>query len=486
MIKDIYPFLENFSNAVVIHDTDTNVLFANSSALRFLSLTLEEIKGKVVKDPHWMLVYGDGSALPVEEYPVSYVLRTKKTLENYEVGIYRKDLNKTMWCICNAHPIFEGDEISSVVVNFTDITEVKETREELNISNEFSASLIRNMQDGFSLVDPEGICVDVNPAFCEMLGFAREELVGKGVPHPYWPPEELENIQAAFNKTLLDTNETYELVFMRKNGQRFPVLVSPSSIRKSGEVTNYIATVKDISKIREYTNKLQHAINARDEFISIMSHELKTPLTSIKLLSQISMRNIEKEELREKILEAFEKIEKHTNRMVMLVDDMLDSGRIRSGTFQMKKEECDLVQLVNEVIEKMKPIMENVKTSPQFESTDTITGQWDRYRIEQVITNLLTNAMKYGSGKPVKISLKRSGDSVLLSVQDQGRGISKLDIERIFKRFERAVAANEVSGLGLGLYICEEIVNAHDGKIWVESAGLGRGSTFYVELPTGH
>jgi signal transduction histidine kinase len=138
--------------------------------------------------------------------------------------------------------------------------------------------------------------------------------------------------------------------------------------------------------------------------------------------------------------------------------------------------------MVKDIIERFEPQMKEAGTPPTLECYETVTGKWDRYRIEQVIVNLLINAMKYGNKKPVKIQVSRHKNTARIRVIDQGWGVLKKDQERIFQRFERAISKDEVSGLGVGLYISEQIVNLHHGRIWVESEP-GKGSVFTVEIP---
>jgi len=165
------------------------------------------------------------------------------------------------------------------------------------------------------------------------------------------------------------------------------------------------------------------------------------------------------------------------------VEDMLDIARIRTGRLVIEPGRVDAVALTREVLERLSPHLAEAGTPATLEAPEQLEAEWDRFRIEQVLTNLLTNAMRYGDGKPVAVTLLSQGERVLLSVRDQGLGIAKESHERIFNRFERAISANDVSGLGLGLFICRQLVEAHGGHIWVESEGLGQGSTFFVALP---
>lgn len=228
------------------------------------------------------------------------------------------------------------------------------------------------------------------------------------------------------------------------------------------------------------------AVNIRDEFLSVASHELKTPLTTLKLQAQMRRRSIEKGDLSkfepDKIKKMAEEDENQLNRLIRLVDDMLDVSRLRTGKFALQLEEVNIVKLVKDVFERLSPQIQESGCEITLDSPEAILGYWDSYRLEQVLINLLTNAMKYGNKSPVLVNVKSLDSEVLIAVSDKGIGIKPGDMDRIFEQFERAISSREVSGLGLGLYIAKQIVMAHQGSIFVESS-LGSGATFTIKLP---
>jgi signal transduction histidine kinase len=175
--------------------------------------------------------------------------------------------------------------------------------------------------------------------------------------------------------------------------------------------------------------------------------------------------------------------ERQVSRLTRLVDDMLDVSRIETGKLELHPEAIDLSELVANVAQRLIPQIYRAG-SALTTALEPAVGCWDRFRIEQVLINLLTNAARYGGGKPIEVVLRVAPDGCAaeLSVADCGTGIAKADQERIFGRFERAVSSSEATGLGLGLYIAREIVEAHDGSIAVESES-GAGARFIVTLP---
>jgi signal transduction histidine kinase len=230
--------------------------------------------------------------------------------------------------------------------------------------------------------------------------------------------------------------------------------------------------------------ELEQAVRHRDEFLSLASHELKTPLTSLGLQTQMLQRRLEQGEVPapDSMRKLLDQTARQTRRLARLVDDMLDISRIAAGRLALERETFDLAALAAEVLTKLGPQLSAAGCVASLQVEEPVIGTWDRYRLEQVLTNLLTNAARYAAGTPVEVSVRRHEHQAQLRVRDDGRGIAPGDQERIFRKFERAVDGREVSGLGLGLFIVREIVQMHGGSVHVESAP-GQGATFTVTLP---
>jgi PAS domain S-box-containing protein len=228
----------------------------------------------------------------------------------------------------------------------------------------------------------------------------------------------------------------------------------------------------------------QEAIRSREEFLSIASHELKTPLTSLQLHIQGLVRRARKDPKgsipAQNILETFDQLEQQSRRLAKLVNDLLDVSRITAGRLQLILEPIDLVELVRITGSRFEEAFAARNTGLQVEADGSIMGRWDRLRLEQVLTNLLSNALKYGEGKPVTLRTWAAGERAFISVQDRGLGIKPEFLERIFKPFERGETS--VNYGGLGLFISRQIVEAHKGTIEVHSRP-GEGSMFTVVLP---
>lgn len=253
-----------------------------------------------------------------------------------------------------------------------------------------------------------------------------------------------------------------------------------------GELKGNQGNIESLTReLIERNFELDKALSLREEFISLASHELKTPLTSMKLQTEMASRLINgkggiysRPFEPNKVLETFDFQIKHLTR---IVDNMLDISRIQNGKLEIELVTTDLKFLVENLVNRFKEIHLAKGIELSVHADESVVGNWDAFRIEQVILNLITNAVKYGQGKPIAITIKKNGEWAFVMVKDHGIGIHLEDQTKIFKRFERAVS-REFSGLGLGLYISNQIMQAHSGTIVVESE-LGKGSIFTVQLP---
>lgn len=238
-------------------------------------------------------------------------------------------------------------------------------------------------------------------------------------------------------------------------------------------------------QLRVSLEERERALKSRDEFIKIASHELNTPLQGLLLQSQMLKRelNLHHTVAEDKLTKYLGREVSQVNRLSQLVQDMLAITRLGKGVIKIKKETIKLSEVISEVLENMTELLQLSDSPVNMELDDDIEGSWDKDRICQIFTNLITNAVKYGRGKPVVVRTLMEQGWARIEVEDQGIGIAPEAQRRIFERFERDISASEVSGLGLGLYITRELVTAHSGRIWVESAGANLGSIFVVELP---
>lgn len=289
-------------------------------------------------------------------------------------------------------------------------------------------------------------------------------------------------------------NDSLAKAAMRRGAQDYLVKgdYSPTLLAR---VFNYAIERKALSLdmqsvlAREHIARMdaEKAVSMRDEFISVASHELRTPLTTLSMRTQqlLNDKNIlsETNASSEAVSRALHISQRQIDRLTKLVDNLLDITQISAGQLRLEREEFDLAELVRSLVDRYALQFETAQCRVTTHAATAVVGFWDRYRIEQVIINLFTNAIKYAAGKDVQISVSQQGHIATLEVKDTGMGIKQEDQSRIFKRFERAASPALISGIGLGLYIVRQIIDVHQGNINVVSE-YGHGATFTVTLPT--
>lgn len=258
--------------------------------------------------------------------------------------------------------------------------------------------------------------------------------------------------------------------------------------RRQVQVLETIRQEQDVllQKLHATQGDLQASIRMRDDFMSMVAHELRTPLNTLFLEAQL--RKMQLDRGRADIFDAtylntmVARDKRQIEAMMRLIDDMMDVTRIRSNALSIRPAEVELSALLARVVDNLSNQAEAAGSAITLEAGQPVTALWDEFRIEQVVINLLTNALRYGKGKPVTVSLSLSAQGACIAVRDQGLGISGPDQQRIFEQFSRVTSDDGTGGLGLGLYITRQLVEAHGGTISVQSRP-GEGSLFTATLP---
>lgn len=477
----------------------------------------------------------NGQPMSPDEWPLARSLRTGEIIRGEVIQIIRGDGEHGFIRINSAPVRDESGKVVAGVVTYDDITEQRRAEDSLRFleraSTELASSLdyaqtlrkvatlaVPGLADwtAVDMLRPDGLVERLAVAHVdpEKVKLATEYHQKYDVLSPTSAPRKVidsgkplvvEDVPEPLVRASARSEEHYRdtMALGLRSGIVVPIITSRGAV---GALTfaagehGHRFTQKDLPFCQELAARAalaienatlyaeaQDAIQKRDDFLSVASHELKTPLTSLDLNIATFMRLTEQGRLetvpKEKLHHRLKAIERQSQRLRELVEDLLDVSRISAGKLELHKEKVDLGALLEEVAQRFSEQAQRSGCPLELEA-HPVEGYWDRGRVDQVITNLLSNAVKYGSGKPVQARVVREEDFAVIEVTDQGIGIAPKDHTRIFERFERAASPRSFGGIGLGLWITTQIVEAHGGTISVDSE-MGQGSTFTVRLPLG-
>ena len=348
---------------------------------------------------------------------------------------------------------------------------------------EVTGYLFEHARDIILVIDAgDGRIVAANRAAESAYRYTREELLTLRIFDLRL--EELPSV-ATQMRTAVSQGILFEALHRRSDGTTFPVEVSSRGEHMSGQryLFSVIRDITDRKRLERERERLlettEQALALREEFLVIASHELRTPLTNVSLQLQQLDRLLDRQVNPDQLRAVSDSALREAERLGTLISALVDAQVVK-GQLSLELAEVDLARLVNEIVERLRFRIEQAGSEVRVE-VPGVRGNWDRLRIDQVITNLVVNAIKYGAGRPLLIRGTAVDQTVTLEVVDHGIGISPEDADRIFGKFERAVSSHH-GGLGLGLFIARQIVEAHGGTIGLESK-LGAGSVFRVSLP---
>ncbi len=330
-------------------------------------------------------------------------------------------------------------------------------------------TIMQQLAVGVIITDNKGRIVQTNKQL--------ENILGMKLPSGFYLSKDKPEQSALYQA--LKTNKSVvgrEFAIVRKDGKNLVVQVNSSLIRnKKNKVIAAASIISDITQQKELERQ-------KDDFLSMASHELKTPITSLKMFIDLQRQHLEGKNA-QKAKYFNERIGDQANRLKELTNDLLDVSRIQTNKFRFNSDEFDIASVVYDTVEGLQGTTKGHEILIKGVKNQQVRA--DRYRIYQVLVNLLSNAIKYSpAGKKIVVEVKIDKDEVLVSVQDFGIGISKTQQEKIFERLYQVTDPQEKTfpGLGLGLYISKQIIERHNGKIWVKST-KGKGSTFFFSLP---
>ncbi|MFA5021656.1 MAG: PAS domain S-box protein [Patescibacteria group bacterium] len=464
---------ENSPIAIVLVGLDNYFVSANLAAVKLWGYSEAELKKMTFVDiTHPAEVQRD-------------VIQTKRLLRG-EIDVYNADkryVRKDKAVIFGRINVtlvkdFEHKPLYFLTI-IEDVTEHHQWEETIRKSEEKYSTFIEQSSDGV-LVIQDGLIKFANKTMQDMVGFSPADFLNKSMLE-FIGPKYKKYVAEQYSRRMrgLPAPKRYEFQIVKKDGQLLFVETNSSIIDYEGRPAD-MAIIRDVSKAREIDR-------AKSEFISVASHQLRGPLTGIKWFSQLLVdQKVGK--LTEKQIDFIRQIYDSNERMIRLVNDLLDVSHIETGQkFFIEKQRQDIIALINKVIEdqKINSPVKNINIELDKSCPAKLIFSFDQDKIYQVFSNLINNSIKYSSqNKKIIIGLKCLNDKVEFFVKDFGFGIPQHQKGRVFQKFFRAdnIATISTDGTGLGLYIAKSIVDAHGGKIWFESK-QNKGTTFYFILP---
>lgn len=483
--------------AIYAIDTQGNILTWNKGAELLKGYKTEEVIGR-----NFSMFYSEEDRL--RQHPQSEL---KQALEKgrYEEESWRtrKDGTK-FWANVIITPLRNpsGEHIGFAKVT-RDLTERKKAELAMAAEEQKFRVLVETVKDyAILMLDKNGNVTSWNEGARRFKGYEAQEIIGQHFSK-FYPPEDIRAKKPEMELEVAQNIGRFEDEGwrVRKDGSRFWANVIITALYDNqGELAGFSKVTRDLSerrkaeedlriayagleiRIQQKTAQLEEALRARDEFLSIASHELKTPVTGLKMQVQLTKMRLNKGVVDiEKQIQALTSAEAQIDRLTRLIDDLLDISRIQAGKLSYHFEKLNFALLYNEVLESLGgPLAASAGLSSFID--EELEGYWDRVRLGQVLVNLISNALKYAPGSKIVVFAKQDGPYALISVQDYGPGIALEKRGKIFERFERLGQDRNVGGLGLGLYICKQIITAHGGRIEMKNSP-GQGATFVFKIP---
>ncbi len=377
-----------------------------------------------------------------------------------------------------SRPLVSGNSTLGRVWNFRDITMQKKSEEVFTAITNLSPDII-------TIMGENGNILFNSPAAEKIHGYSNEELLGKNT-FEYIHPDDQPACSSSLAELLENPERTLSIQYRYRNkdGSYIWMEATASNQIANPLIQGLVVISRDIGKRKLLEQELSDALRVREEFISIITHELKTPVTSIKLQLQMLQRSgriIHQNEhgLRSENLPA---MIGQVNSLERLIDDLLQVSRIKNSKLVYEMREEDLSRLIRTSSEHLNALLADCHCSVEMDIEEGIRSHCDHLRIEQVLVNLISNVVKYAPGKPVRLSLKKINGKAEFRLKDSGPGIPPDKQKEIFKLFGRASDTHLQGGLGVGLYISSCIVDQHNGSLEVESSP-GNGSEFILRLP---
>jgi len=471
----------NTNDLIAIFNKNFEHIFINENAYySVLGYKKEEVIGKKTRD----------FAHPIDLKLVSNAM--KKGLFNGELleqfRIKRKD-GHYIWVETKGRFLIEDKKIKGAIMISRDITDRKNIEKKIQESESKYRTLFESSTDAMYSTDMEGHFIEFNEAFLKMLGYLGEELLTLNVrritPSKWYKIED----DILFTHLAVGESKIYEKEYVQKDGSILPVSIRFWILNdEQGDPYRIWAIVRDITENKQMEQKLKELNKMKSEFLRRASHELKTPLVSIKGFTDLIL-TIYSEELNPKIISNLKEIDKGCVRLQAIINNLLHTSKLEFPDLKPKLEREDLSFLIKYCVENLHPLAAKREHSINVEIPDSIITKFEKEEIHEVISNLLINAIKYTPKKGrIDIRTEMLEDFVIVSIKDNGIGFTEDEKAKLFQQFGKIERYGKeldlgIDGTGLGLYLSKKIVESHGGKIWMESEGKNKGSTFYFSLP---
>ena len=474
--------------AVFLLDAEGHVTTWNLGAQRIKGYQASEIIGE-----HFSRFY---TAEDVKADVPAKALRTALNDGRYEKEGWRIRKDGTrFWADVVITPVRgAGAEAAGFVKVTRDLTERKVAQENLRQSRERSRLLVENLRDyAIFFVDLSGNVRSWNSGAERMTGYRSDQIVGRHFSILY-PPQEVGEgrPQRDLEIAIRDWRLEYEGWRVRKDGSRFRAEVAMWVLyNDSGATVGFIISIKDVTERNRAQEErvlrvaAESALRERDDFLSVASHELRSPLSALKLYVQTIRDDLKSGNLERaiaKLPERLERVQKQADRVEALIRRMMTVSIIAAGQIKLDPQNVDLSALASSVIAGMREAAQQANCQVSLLTPGPVEGFWSREHIEEVVRNLLQNALKFGRDQRVDVEVGADEAHAWLTVKDHGIGIAEADQERVFERFQRAVDSSNYGGFGVGLWISRQLARASGGELSVHSKP-GQGATFTFSLP---
>lgn len=457
--------------------------YVSPSSVKIVGYTSEEMMSFTLKQIEELIHPEDSARWKEHLKMITNYQKRKDAVQAIEYRIRHKIFGYR-WISDTCSAIFdEKNEPIAIVGTIEDITDRKKVWAELVKSEEKYRILAETSADGVFTTDSLGRLTYVNPSFEKLCGRRKSQILATPFRNYL-----LEDSIYFFQQIFIDARkknekiENVELELVAGDGGITPIEANIAPLKKEAEFSGVVCTVRDITQRREIEDELKKNERLKTEFMNIVAHELRSPVTPIKGYLDLIIHDNESNEK----IKNWAKISlRNAERLLKLVNDILDVSRLDSDTMRFDMEKIDPVEILNEIVEDMRPAITNKKLEFRINIPTPlphIIG--DKNRLSQVLKNLIGNSLKFTDCGFIALEVEKKDNHLLIAVVDTGIGISNDEVKKIFTKFYQAYTGEDRNneGTGLGLFISKEIVKKHNGIIWAESE-VGKGSRFVIQLP---